>query len=161
MAISLATIEELFTLISNNNNDDEIKIINKNNEDKIINKLKQISNLSRFVNSIRPNDYHQESMLMWAVWTLKPRVVAFLIKVGAYVKYRTSEYDSVATYWNHELISSSKLNMKKACEIARMLHNAGVNLNYGSKESSSLTKRAKEYNLLELQTTLKDLGYKL
>ena len=160
MAIPLATVEELFALISNNN-DDEIKIINKDIEDKILNKFKQISNLSRIVNSVRPNDYHQESMLMWAVWTLKPRVVAFLINVGANVKYKNPEYENVATYWNHELISSSKLNMKKACEIARMLHNAGVNLNYGSKESWSLTKRAKEYNLLELQTTLKDLGYKL
>jgi len=131
------------------------------NEKEIIRKMDTYPNLRELVNIVstgNDNPYN-ESMLMWAVWRLKPLVVAELIKADANVRYETDSMESVATYWNHTAISKNTDNMKKACNIAGMLHEAGVDFRYGSLESWSLIKRANYYNLVELQETLRSLDY--
>ena len=99
-----------------------------------------------------------ESMLMWAVWTLKPKVVNRLIELGADVKFENAMGHSAATYWRSESIQKRE---DDACEIAKILYEHGVDL-AGSRYSDiySVLKMARKYNFAKLRATIEALDPK-
>lgn len=144
------TVRNLFILISENSD----------NDDEIIAFLQDFPKLKPIVNAIPPQNQYEESMLMWAVWRLKTKVVDALVKAGAEVNYRTTQNESVATYWDDERIGKSEQAMIKACQIVRMLEKAHAKLDRDADDSTCIVKRAKERNLVDLVETLQALGYK-
>lgn len=106
------------------------------------------------VNTPRPNEAGAESLLMWAVWTLKKDVVKKLLDCGADVKYINESMHSVSTYWD---CFPKKPDEEKASEIAILLHNQGANLSLSYAGDWSIVRKAKEYNLDKLSATLESL----
>lgn len=150
--IKESTIEQLFELIcEKRNNEDEIITILRNEDLRPM--MHQIVNFHE-------NDY-DETMLMWAVWRLKPNVIKELVEQGADVNYHTSSGESAATYW--DLNDSDRNDNGKqwtAAEIAEYLHKLGLNLSIGSNASWSLVKSSHKKNLGLLKERLTRLGYR-
>lgn len=96
--------------------------------------------------------------LMWAVYGLKPRIVQWLLAMGADPTFCTDCGQSVATYWNPDAISKFG---DKACEIVIALHEAGAKLQITDYDSPSfdIVKTAYEEGFTSVTDTLKNLGY--
>ena len=122
---------------------------------------KTLNNLPKEIVNYQSDDFYEETLLMRAVWMLRVPIVKLLLTLRANVKYTTSTGESVSTYWDHDKFSESPKHMESACQIAELLHQAGVDLSQNSDESWSLVKRAKVYQLQPLIQTLNRLGYKI
>ena len=135
---------ELFEMISNNNDQQEIvkKLDSLSNEDKDI------------VNIVKENGY-DETMLMWAVWHQMNQVIEKLLELGANPNFTNWDGEGLSTYWSENAGEDQEL----AAEIVIILHNKGVDLSRNSENSWSIVKRANEYNWTILKENLIELGY--
>lgn len=156
--------EELFDLISLDN-DNEEEIIKKLNNyqfnctdtGSVKFPLKTLINISS--KDLGANE-HDESMLMWAVWRLKKRVVEKLISLGANVNFKNNEGESLSTYWDLNNNCTEERQIL-ATEIAELLHNNGVNLSKKGFYSWDLLTKSHKYNLLIIKHKLEKLGYNI
>lgn len=125
-------------------------------EDEIIDLLKQPI-YQKEINEIILSPHGDETLLMWAVWMFKKRVVIRLLELGADIKFVNDIGSSVSTYWDHNKI---KTNDQLACEIAEILHRNGADLSQeGCQYNCSLVTKVKEGNFQLLMQKVKELGY--
>lgn len=110
------------------------------------------------VNYVFKTSTGAETLLMWAVWNLKSKVVKRLLELGA-DPYFTDDYGSnVSNFWDVEKI---KKNQLAAAEIAEMLHRHGVDLAQdGVHYSHSLIRKIGPFDFTILEDRLMALGYK-
>jgi hypothetical protein len=149
---NLAFWEKLFDLVSvEDDNQTEITQLLESFDDKIT--------LEEIINTPSSPQKDHESMLMWAVWRLKKQTVIDLLKFGANPKFVNNREDSVSTYWRLGWVEISENQEKIACDIAQILHGAGVNLSRRSIMTHSLVKNARKNELKMLCSKLKELGY--
>ena len=97
----------------------------------------------------------KETMLMWAVWHRKLKVVKALIDKGANVRFTNKLGEGAHTYFDTRKLTDNEQDM--CLDIAIILHKAGANLSVGSTYTKSLTERAKQYSIL--RGGLGELGY--
>lgn len=126
------------------------------NEDLICSMLDELDPDARSDIINTPKTYYtgRESMLMWAVWRLKTKVVQKLLDYGANPKYMNETGNGVSTYWDQDAI---RHNEDAACEIAKMLHTAGADLSQSFSQSWSIVRRARECGFEKLRLTLEQL----
>jgi hypothetical protein len=120
----------------------------------LLNELKQCPHYKAVIN--RPaKSYNSdgETMLMWACWNRKLETVKELLAMGANPKYTNRDLDSVATY----LRPGNDNNI--VFEIAKLLHDSGVNLAQNSYHGYSIIKLVREDKIEPLGSQLRALGY--
>lgn len=108
------------------------------------------------INQPKPQKSGAETLLMWAVWTLKKHVVEKLLAYGADPKYINETMQSVSTYWD---CFPTKPDEDVASEIAILLHAHGADLSRSYSGDWSIVRKADEYDLVKLKATLASLGY--
>jgi len=145
---------KLFSLIS----------VDEPNEDEIL----EILSDELYEDSIKsvinkPADNKQaESMLMWAVWRFKTRVVLKLLELGADIEYENDAGESVSTYWDLDRKTDEK-HQQLAAEMIDIIyaHTGSVNIFLDDSYNSwSLDRTANEYKLKIIQDKLNSLGMK-
>lgn len=134
--------ETLFTKIS----------LKEKNEEEICSLLEKASNA--LVNKPSPCYTGAETMLMWAVWRQKSRVILKLIERGGDVQYINETGQGVSTYWDYDAIREDE---DTACEIAKILHNSGADLACAYGISWSIVQKAREYGFRKLRAVLEEL----
>jgi hypothetical protein len=113
--MSASTHSQLFKAIS----------IKEENEEQV---LSMLENASReLINLPSSSPYEAETMLMWAVWRMKERVIEKLLDMGARVHPNDQNDQNVATFWDRDRVEREP---EKAKRIVRMLHKAGAYLDF-------------------------------
>jgi len=141
---------KIFDLISSvDENQDEVCEMLRDENEKM-----SLKELQVMVNFQRPVSSGAETMLMWAVWRLKARVVEKLLEYGADPTFMNEMGNGVSTYWETNLVSK---NQDVASEIAKMLHDADADLLCSRGFSMSIVQKAQEYGLTKLQEAIEKL----
>jgi hypothetical protein len=126
----------------------------EDNEDEICTFLDSYSAAEIQINKPIPCYTGAETMLMWAVWRQKSKVVRKLIERGGDVQYMNETGQGISTYWDYEKIREDE---DTACEIAKILHHAGADLGCAYGMSWSIVQKAREYGFRKLRAVLEEL----
>jgi hypothetical protein len=92
--------------------------------------LKTLALLKREYVDIYVNRQHEETLLMWAVWYLKPSIVEKLLEMGASVSYRNRNGYGPENYFCIDRLIAKK---EEGLNVIYLLYQHGADLSHLSK----------------------------
>jgi hypothetical protein len=105
------------------------------------------------INKPLEQDSGSETMLMWAIWNLKVKVVKHLVSMGADTTYENETGHSASNYWNVARLCFSDCE-EAGCEIAEVLYDHGARLSVGAWNVAYMAKSHGFSKLIQKLTEL-------